>query len=198
MKTSAPFEYVATHERELIAQYVRLRRRVYFAEYPWLPSDFGFEDEADREGRIVLALQSGSVAGGARLTLSTPSSPRLLPLEDAEFRISNCETLKSLALDRNPYGEISRMAVDPECSHGLEVSGRLGDELCAFAAALGADTMFCICPDKPARLNRMHAHRRGLGFARYQRVATVFGQEMWLCAFTGLRRVYAKSHQGAA
>jgi hypothetical protein len=194
MKNDAPFEYVESGDPELFAKYVELRRRVYLKEYSWLPATFGYEDEMDRVSHIVIAVRDGAVLGGGRLTISTPECPRLLPLEDAGFSLKNCEFLKDLGLDRKPYGEISRMAVDPESSRGFEVSTGLGNALSARAAREGLDVVFSICPKKPARLNQINASRLGIGFHKYHELSTVFGVDMWLCAFTGLLRVHG--HKG--
>ena len=85
MKRNAAFKFITVSDRELFSAYVDLRRRVYFAQYPALPRDFGSSDETDRLSEILLYLVDGIVAGGARLTISSPSCPRLLPLEESGF-----------------------------------------------------------------------------------------------------------------
>jgi hypothetical protein len=201
MKNDAHFKYlfIETTDRELFGQYVELRRRVYFEEYPWLTADFGYEDETDRVSRIVVAVRNdGIVAGGARLTISAPECPCQMPLEEVNFRLRNCEFLSDLNLDRKPYGEISRMAAEPESAKPFELSWGLGNALCARAAREGLDVVFSICPELPARINQRNAKRRGAGFHRYPEVPTVFGKRMWLCAFTGLLLVYGNGEREAA
>jgi hypothetical protein len=198
MKNNAPFEYVETTDCELLASYVELRRRVYLKEYKWLPPDFGRQDATDRLSRTAIALRHGKVAGGARLTISTPGLPCRLPLEDCQFSLKSCEYLKDLDLGRQAYGEISRMAADPECSHGFEISAGVGDTLCRIAASECLDVVFSICPEKPARINQINAKRRGVAFRRHQELPTVFGVDMWLCAFTGLLQVYGELERRAA
>jgi hypothetical protein len=200
MEHDAAFEYtfIETTDREAFDRYVELRRRAYFNEYLWLPANFGLEDEMDRVSRIVVAMRAGVVAGGARLTISTPECPRLLPLEEAAFSLRHCDSLKDLNLERTPYGEISRMAADPQCARGFAVSSGLGNALCARAAREGLDVVFSICPEKPARINQFNAKRRGAGFRKYQQLPTVFGVDMWLCAFTGLRQLYGTAEKEAA
>ena len=85
--------------------------------------------------------------------------------------------------------EISRMAIDPACSHALEASSDLALELCCVAARHGVDTIFSICPPAAVRLNRRNAAALGVGFAQYPKIATIYGRDMWLCAFTGILRV---------
>jgi hypothetical protein len=198
MKNNAPFKYIETKEPALLAQYFAQRRRVYLMEYPWLPLTFGAAEVTDHVSRVVLAMCGKMVAGGARLTMSTPFNPRRMPLEEAGFRLCDCDPLASLNLAKRAYGEISRMVVDPGMAHGFSGSFCLGDELCARAASEGTDTVFSICPERPARINAINAKRRGVGFHRFREVPTVFGKDMSLCAFTGLLRVYGKEERDAA
>ena len=188
MKTNAPLEFFETADRRLIADYIELRRRVFRQHYPCLPYEFGIEDETDRTSSIVLASQGDAVSGGARLTVSAPGSPRSLPLEEAGFDLLACELLKEAHLENTAYGEIGRMAVDPACTHGLEVSCGLARELCHVAARRGVDTILSICPDGAVRLNRRNAASCGVNFRRVVKLATVFGIPMWLCLFTGIQK----------
>jgi hypothetical protein len=201
MKNNAPFRYVfiTPADRDLFGQYVQLRRRVYLREYQWLPEDFGYEDETDGLSDILVAVQDGIVAAGARLTISTPEYPLPMPLEEAGFRLQECEQLADLDLSHQPYGEISRMAADPDFGRGFELSDGLGDRLCRRASATyGADTVFCICPPVPARINAINAKRRGVTFRRYLTLETVFNREMWLCAFLELHKIYRSNESEAA
>jgi hypothetical protein len=63
---------------------------------------------------------------------------------------------------------------------------------------MGLDAVFSICPEKPARINAMNARRHGVPFRRYEELKTVFGVEMWLCVFFGLRRAYNAGQRSAA
>jgi hypothetical protein len=186
MKTKTSFQYLESENPELLRQYFELRRRSYLLEYPWLPPTFGAPEYTDRVSRIVLAVRAGMVAGGARLTLSTPQTPRQLPLEEAGFRLRESFQLAHLRLDSTPYGEISRMAVEPGVSEGMELSFGITRACCDIAASQGADVLFGICPERPARLNRRNAKRLALPFDTYGQLGTVFGKEMTLCAFIGL------------
>jgi hypothetical protein len=201
MKNDARFKYIFidTADRALYAKYVELRRRVYLKEYPWLPADFGWEDETDRDSLTVIAVaDDGTLAGGARLTISTPECPRQMPLEEAGFSLGNCDFLEEFQLRRKPYGEISRMAAHPDCARGFEISFGLGNALCMRAACEGLDVVFSICPKVPARINERNARNRGVGFHKYLELQTVFRVNMWLCAFTGLSRRYENREREAA
>lgn len=198
MKNHTPFKYIETGDREMLAKYVELRRRAFRNEYSWLPEEFGAEDEVDRVSHIVLAVRDNLVGGGARLTIATPGRPRRMPLEEGGVILRDCDFLAYLNLSARPYGEISRMAVDPEHARGFELSASLGNALCARAAGEGLDVVFSICPEKPARINHINAKRRGVEFHRYRELPTAFGVNMWLCAFTGLLRVYGREEREVA
>jgi len=186
MTDHAPFEFFESDDRALTASWIELRRRSFRQHYPWLPEEFGLEDETDRASCRVYAVRGEKVIAGARLTVSAPRSPRILPLEESGLRLLPRAEFAEMDLERNPYAEISRMAVDPECTSGLEVSFGLSRELCRSAARRGVDAIFSICPDGPARLNRVNAKKCGVSFHRYYQVPTIFGVSMWLCAFTGV------------
>ena len=195
MKNDVPFQYFESDDGDLFARYVELRQRAYSGKYAGLPADFGRSDEADRMSRIVYAVRKTAgegpvLAGGARLTISTPGHRLPLPLEEKDLRLRSCTFLKDFRLDRNPYGEISRMAAAPECSRGLELSFGLGNALCRLAAHEGLDVVFSMCPELPARVNERNAKRQGVPFFRFAEMMPVCGMRMWLCAFTGLLRVY--------
>jgi hypothetical protein len=196
MTNDAPFEYIETKDPVLVARYVDLRRRVFRAEYPWLDEDFGDLDETDGVSRIVVARRVDFVGGGGRLTVSTPEGPRALPLEDG-FSLRKSGVLNKLGADREPYGEISRVAVDRRCTKGLTVSFGLGNKLCDLASAEGLDVVFSICPDAPARLNEINAKNRGVKFERHGKLATAYGRDMWLCSFSGLRRAFGPMKEAA-
>jgi len=198
MKNNAPFQYFETNDRGLLAQYVDLRRRAFLNEYPWLSADFGAEDETDRTSHIVVAVRDNHVGGGGRLTISTPELPRRLPLEEGGFSLGDCGALKHLALGQSPYAEISRMAVEPgSSSQGRRVSLGLALELCLVAARAGIDTIFSICPDGPAKINQLNARILGVTFRKYDRLPTVYGKDMWLCCFTGVRSVGSAGTEAA-
>jgi hypothetical protein len=198
MTNDAPLQYKEADDPVLFAKYVELRHRAFLNQYEWLPGDFGFAEETDRASRIMVAMRDGVVVGGGRLTISRPESPRILPLEETGFRLRDCGFLKEFHLDRLPCGEISRMAADHGCGRGFEISAGVGNALCAIAAAEGLDIVFSICPELPARINQRNARRRGVEFHKYIELPTAFGVNMWLCAFTGLLRVYGRWEKEAA
>ncbi|MGA3237424.1 MAG: hypothetical protein ABSG03_14065 [Bryobacteraceae bacterium] len=198
MKTNTAFQYLATENPELLQQYFELRRRAYLLEYPWLPSTFGAPDDNDNASWIVVAVGSGVVAGGARLTLSTPQDPLPLPLEESGIFLQGYQRLAHLQLASKAYGEISRLAVSAETSEGLALSLGLTRSCCEIATSEGADVLFGICPPGPLRLNRWNAKRLALHFDTYGELSTVFGRDMTLCAFEGLGKRFAGTERDAA
>ena len=198
MKNHAPFEFFESDDRAAIAAYIALRRRSFRTHYPWLPADFGGEDETDRSSCKILARCDGVIRGGARLTVAAPQRGRKLPLEECGYDLRKSQPFAELHLDDLPYAEISRMAVAPEVTQGLDVSRGLARELCRAAARRGVDAIFSICPDGPARLNRLNAKRCGVAYHIYAEIQTVFGVPMWLCAFTGILAAYARPIEEAA
>jgi hypothetical protein len=130
--------------------------------------------------------------------MSYPDRPLRMPLEEAGFRLQECEVLKERDLSTRPYGEISRMVVDPDFGHGFELSQGIGDRLCARAAKYGGDVVFCICPPGPAKINERNAKRRGVPFRQYMKLPTVYGEDMWLCAFLELLKIYRSEESEAA
>lgn len=74
-------EFLVTEEEELLSQYYALRERCFRAELG-LPDFDGSEEELDRQGQILLAIQDGKCVGGARISarLVLPSKAQSLEL----------------------------------------------------------------------------------------------------------------------
>jgi hypothetical protein len=198
MKNNASVTFSESAEPKLFAEYVELRRRVFHERYPNLSPDFGQPDDTDPVSHIVYAVQDNIVAGAARLTISTSEDPRQLPLEENSLRLREHPLLKHLLLATRPYAEISRMAVDPDCSDGLSISFGLGQQLCQVAAEHGVDLIFSICPPAAARLNRLNSRKVGVTYDIYMKIPTVFGIDMLLCAYSGILRAARNSPDGRA
>ena len=189
MNNDAPFHTFESSDPAFLVSYVELRKRVFRLHYEGLAEDFGEADDTDLASRIVYVFQGDRLAGAARLTVSTPENPCVLPLEDCGFRLRGYDALCDFELGRRPYGEISRMAVDPACSQGLAASLCLAAGLCRVASALSVDTLFSICPPGAVRLNRRNAAALGVMFRKFRNISTAYGREMSLCAFAGIVQV---------
>jgi hypothetical protein len=186
MTPLAHFTFFESNDPVLLTEYFELRERLYRRHYPNLPPHFGREEPGDRPGPIVLAFHGRQLAGGARLTLSTPDNPRRMPLEDGGFELRS--GLPELDLDHQSYGEISRLAVEPAFGGDLLVSFGLGRELCVSAARRGVDILFSMCPEGPARINRRNSRKCGVEFRICQELPTPFGIPMRLCVYLGILR----------
>ncbi len=191
MTNNAPLEFFESHDQQLLAEYVELRRRVFHVHYPTLPEDFGRRDEIDDISGIVLCRRDFVLVGGARLTVSRPEAPRELPLERNGLSIREDEDLRKLKLNAQPYAEISRMAIAPH-SRTLAISLGLSRKLCSLAGSLGIDVILSICPDGAARLNQINSAKLGVTFHNVRKIQTEFGMDMWLCVFAGILNHYSR------
>lgn len=74
-------EFVVTNDKESLSQYYALRERCFRAELG-LPQFDGSEEEEDRQGHILLAMQDGRCVGGARISsrITLPSQVENLNL----------------------------------------------------------------------------------------------------------------------
>jgi hypothetical protein len=178
-------QFCLTNNSALIAEYCELRNRVYHQHYPHLAADFGQHDSVDTHSHIVIGYYNRVVAG-ARITISRPGSPRLMPMEESGFRLA--EALPEFRLGLQPYAEFSRVAVDPAFAAGRHCSMRLIQELVHTAAGFGIDLVFSICPDAQVRWNAWNSRKCGVTFQTFPdiEIPTPFGIRMTLCAYTGL------------
>lgn len=78
---SLSIEFRVTEEKALLLQYYALRERCFRAELG-LPDFDGSEEELDRQGRVLLAIQDGECVGGARISarLVLPSQAQSLAI----------------------------------------------------------------------------------------------------------------------
>ena len=180
-----PIQFFLTKDRALLVQYFELRNRVYRRHYPHLAEDFGREEAMDHYGHIVVGCEARVVAGG-RITVSQPEKPRLMPMEEAGFRLA--QALPQLRLDRGSYAEFSRVAVDPSYGYERRASSGLIHEMAWTAARLGVDLVFSICPEPQVRWNAANSRKCGVQFHVFPEieVPTPFRIPMTLCAYTGL------------
>ncbi len=185
-----PLQFFLTKDPALLAQYCELRNRVYRRHYPHLAEDFGHEEATDHLSAIVVGWEDRVVAGG-RITTSWPEKPQLMPMEEAGFRLA---ALPAFRLDREPYAEFSRVAVDPHYAHGRRAGSGLIQEMAYAAARMGVDLVFSICPAPQVRWNAMNSRICRVRFRTFPEitVATPFQIPMTLCAYTGLIEAYRR------
>ena len=85
----------------------------------------------DHHSHIVVGCEARVVAGG-RITASRPEKPLTVPMEEARFRLA--KALPQFRLNREPYAEFSRAAVDPNYGHERRTSSGLIPEMAWTAA----------------------------------------------------------------
>ncbi len=90
-------EFKVTSDSRLLGQYYALRERCFRQELGLVGFD-GSEDEQDRQGLILLALQDGHCVGGARIST----------------HITLTSQLELLDLDQNTCCMWERFAIDPK------------------------------------------------------------------------------------
>lgn len=184
-----PTEFFLTTNPALLAQYCKLRQRVYRKHYPHLAEDFGCADLVDHRSYIVVGYDQRVVAGG-RITIARPECPQPLPMEEAGFSLA--AALPQFEFDRRPYAEFSRVAVDPAYAGGRRCSFGLIQKLAETAARFGIDLVFSICPSPQVRWNSLNSRWCGVAFQTFPEIEipTPFCIPMTLCAYTGLVAAY--------
>ena len=75
-----PIEFKLTQDPHLLEQYYALREQC-FREELGLPDFDGSEEECDRKGQILLAIQDGRCIGGARISPHVPLQSQVKQLE---------------------------------------------------------------------------------------------------------------------
>ncbi|MEH6472677.1 MAG: hypothetical protein V7752_15645 [Halopseudomonas sp.] len=94
-----------------LEQYYQIRQDCFRKELG-LRSFDGSEDEFDRSGYLLLALDQDRCIGGVRLSISTPQSPTRLPLEINGFTVP--EIFPEIIGNGESYSQWTRLALLPE------------------------------------------------------------------------------------
>lgn len=180
-----PIQFFLTKDHARLAQYYELRNRVYRRHYPHLAEDFGHEEAMDHWSDIVIGWEDCVVAGG-RITISWPHKLQLMPMEESGFRLTTA--LPGFRLQREPFAEFSRVAVDPGYAQGRVAGSGLIQAMAATAARMGVDLVFSVCPAPQVRWNAANSRKCGVQFHTFPEieVTTPFRIAMTLCAYTGL------------
>jgi len=112
--------YNMTDDENLKLQYYKIRQSVYKEVYN--DENVG-EDNIDHVSQIFVATAgAGNVVGGIRLTVSTPESPKTLPIEKCGANLK--EIFPAIDFTKVVYGEAGRSAVLPDFRGG-EVCNQL-------------------------------------------------------------------------
>ncbi len=104
-------QHARVQRKKWLEQYYQIRQECFRQELGIRTFD-GSEDDFDRSGCLLIALDQGRCVGGARLSISTPESPQLLPLEINGFMLQ--ELFPDIARNRESYSQWTRLALLPE------------------------------------------------------------------------------------
>ncbi len=97
-----------TRDARLLAAFYTLREDTFRRELGIADFDGG-EDRWDACSDTLLVLRDNQCIGGARVTLSTATQRRLLPLEEAGLDLA--AHLPELALAEHGYAQVTRLAI---------------------------------------------------------------------------------------
>ncbi|MFV0276199.1 MAG: hypothetical protein ACK5HY_03305, partial [Parahaliea sp.] len=136
------YSFVVTQDKKDLEQYYALREAC-FREDLGIPCFEGGEDEYDREGTVLLALdRDRRVLAGARIYGRRPGQHQVLPIECQQFCLREC--FPALELNRRPYCHWGRLVI----SHSVRNSSRFAQDLLqrliSCSAQLGYDFAFLV------------------------------------------------------
>ena len=142
--------YVFTNDPDALQQYYWLRGQLYKSQWG-LKHYRGQEDKYDNISHILLAKQGLQCIGGARLTLSTPHQPQILPMENENFLLQ--QLFAELDMHETTYGECSHVMVLEDFSEDI-VFAEILRQLTRKAISQGVDYVFNVLPVPLARSYR--------------------------------------------
>ncbi|MBN7798682.1 hypothetical protein [Parahaliea mediterranea] len=106
------YSFVVARDTQLLDKYYRLREAC-FREELGIPGFNGGEDDFDRAGTVLLAVERGGrVLAGARIYGNHPGQGRRLPVECSQFRLRNF--FPTLDLANEAYCHWGRLVIDPD------------------------------------------------------------------------------------
>lgn len=160
-----------TRNKKLIADYARLRKRLYASDPRFVGfrifNDAGAEDYADPNDQMLILHDGRRCLGGACLRISTPEDPVILDLEQdilpsaGKFYFSLRENLPDLELHRHAYAEFNRIVLDPSLRKG-EATRRIFQAVLERCIQFRVRYMFGIGDKVRTRLYRQVYHSIGL------------------------------------
>lgn len=152
------FEF--SHDAGLVHQYCNMRENMFISVWG-LKHFSGMKDRFDDISQLMVARKGLQVIGGGRLTICPPSRPLAMPMENADFKLT--EVFPELNLDKHTYGEFSRLAILPEYRAG-SVFPELAKRFIRKAVAEGVDFAFNMAPVPLARSYRQAMQVFGLNW----------------------------------
>jgi len=140
MNGNISFEF--TKDPGLLCQYYNIRERELKSVY-YAPNFNGAESEYDRNGHVLIARMGNFCIGGARLFISSPRRPTLLPLEINDFRVD--KYFPELKQKEMTYGQVSWLSFLPQFDNDANKL-RLIQHLFRKASASGVEKLFAVSP----------------------------------------------------
>ena len=103
--------FTSSQRKNWLEQYYQIRQECFRRDLG-IKSFDGAEDKFDRSGYLLIALDRQQCIGGVRLSISTPESPLLLPLEINGFMLQ--ERFPDIARNKESYSQWTRLALKLE------------------------------------------------------------------------------------
>lgn len=146
-------QYAISQRKNWLEQYYQIRQTCFRQELGVRTFD-GSEDDFDRNGYLLIAHDQERCVGGIRLSVSTPETPQLLPLEMNGFMLQ--ELFPEIARNRESYSQWTRLALLPEY-RTPEILQKMALMLIWQAKRLGCSYSFNVAGMNRARLyQRLH------------------------------------------
>jgi N-acyl-L-homoserine lactone synthetase len=164
-------EFKLSRDPRLLEQYYELRQQCFRKELG-IPDFDGSEDEQDREGQILVAIQDGRVIGGARIS---PNVPAQKQLQELDLKLNSCCMWERFVID--PAVRTIQLFRD-FCAHLIEFSWLSGFQHALILSSL-----------RNARFYRQYHTTLGIGFKIHRNVPN-FAQG----AFAGLEHYLSVSN----
>lgn len=153
--------FEVTRDPALLQQYYNLREHVYRDDLG-LKDFCGAEDQYDIDGEIVVARLGGEVVGGARINYSRPENPKLLVLEENQFKMQ--DLFPECHLVDKVYCEFSRLVIKKEHRYAGKLLGAFLRVMVIQAQNNDAEYLFTVSPLRQAALYRCIFHKMKLQY----------------------------------
>ncbi len=144
--------FVVSKSEALLEQYYALREDCFRKELGIADFDGG-EDEDDRRGTVLLAVENGNrVIAGARIVGSYADNPAPLPMENDDFRIR--DSFPALGLAGLSYCYWGRLAIHPQ-HRSNKLSKMFLGEMLELSSELGFYYAFIVTDASRSRFYRL-------------------------------------------
>lgn len=159
-------DYEFTHDPALMHMYYQLREEMFISVWG-LEKFCGQKDEFDDASEIMIARRGQLCIGGCRLTISTPSQPRKLPMEGNDLQLQ--ALFPELDLQETTYCEFSRLAIMPDYRNGV-IFPEMVRRFIKRMIAEGVEYAFGISPVPLARSYRQTIQMFGVNVEMHKEI----------------------------